>query len=187
MTKISTIKKPKHYVNNKTLYENMIKYKESLCIAKDANTVKPRIPEYIGECILLICNRLAFKPNFINYTYREDMIADGIENCILAVDNFNPEKSINPFAYFTQIAFNAFLRRIAKEKKQTYIKHKNFENMYSMEDLDAAFHDRHAAVQVTNEYSNDIIASFEEKTALLKDKKKIIIGLDKLIKEEQNE
>jgi hypothetical protein len=184
MVKVSSVKKPKHYVNNKTLYENMIVYKESLNTAKNAGANKPRIPEYIGECILLICNRLAFKPNFINYTYREDMIADGIENCIIAVDNFNPEKSINPFAYFTQIAFNAFLRRIAKEKKQTYIKHKNFENMYSLEDLDAAFHDRHAAVQVTNEYSNDIISSFEEKTALSKEKKKITIGLDKLIKED---
>ena len=88
----------RHYVNNKTLFENMVKYKESLYASKLQNKEKPRIPEYVGECILLICNRLSFKPNFINYTYKEDMIADGIENCIMAVDNFNPEKSDNPFA-----------------------------------------------------------------------------------------
>jgi DNA-directed RNA polymerase specialized sigma24 family protein len=171
----------RHYVNNKTLFENMVKYKESLYASKLQNKEKPRIPEYVGECILLICNRLSFKPNFINYTYKEDMIADGIENCIMAVDNFNPEKSDNPFAYFTQIAFNAFLRRIAKEKKQTYIKHKNFENLYSLDEIDSVFNDRHHAVSIVNEFSNEIINSFEEKNTLAKQKKKTLRGLDKLM------
>jgi DNA-directed RNA polymerase specialized sigma subunit len=171
----------RHYVNNKTLYEHMVKYKEELYTAKVHNKSKPRIPEYVGESILLICNRLSFKPNFINYTYKDDMIADGIENCIMAVDNFNPEKSDNPFAYFTQIAFNAFLRRIAKEKKQTYIKHKNFENLFSLDDIDAVFNDRHHAIHVTNEYSQDIISSFEEKNSIIKEKKKTLRGLDKLM------
>jgi hypothetical protein len=171
----------RHYVNNKTLYENMVKYKESLYIAKLQNKSKPRIPEYVGECILLICNRLSFKPNFINYTYKDDMIADGIENCIMAVDNFNPDKSDNPFAYFTQIAFNAFLRRIAKEKKQTYIKHKNFEFMFSLDEVDMSLNDKHQMTKIVNEFSNEIINSFEEKNMIAKQKKKTLRGLDKLM------
>lgn len=171
----------RHYVNNKTLYENMVKYKEALYTAKVHNKSKPRIPEYVGECILLICNRLSFKPNFINYTYKDDMIADGIENCIMAVDNFNPDKSDNPFAYFTQIAFNAFLRRIAKEKKQTYIKHKNFEFMFSMDEIDMSLNDKHQMTKIVNEFSNEIINSFEEKNMVAKQKKKTLRGLDKLM------
>lgn len=171
----------RHYVNNKTLYEHMVKYKEELYTAKVHNKNKPRIPEYVGECILLICNRLSFKPNFINYTYKDDMIADGIENCIMAVDNFNPDKSDNPFAYFTQIAFNAFLRRIAKEKKQTYIKHKNFEFMYSMDEVEMSLNDKHQMTKIINEFSNEIINSFEEKNMVAKQKKKTLRGLDKLM------
>jgi DNA-directed RNA polymerase specialized sigma24 family protein len=171
----------KHYVNNKTLYENMVKYIEQLNYSKSQNKPKPRVPEYVGECIYLICTRLSYKPNFINYTYKEEMVGDALENCIMAVDNFKPDKSDNPFAYFTQIAFNAFLRRIAKEKKQTYIKHKNFENLFSLDEIDAVFNDRHHVVQVTNEYSQDIISSFEEKNTLAKEKKKTPRGLDKLM------
>jgi hypothetical protein len=163
----------KHYVNNKTLYETMKIYNEKLIISKENGDAKPPIPNYIGECILLICTKLSYKPNFMNYSYRDDMIADGIENCIASVDNFNPAKSINPFAYFTQIAWNAFLRRIAKEKKQTYIKHKNFQNQFSNDEMDSIFHDRQTVIgNNTNEYSSDIIRSFEEKEQLTKQKKK---------------
>ena len=174
----------KHYVNNKTLYEEMIKHHEKLRYAELNGKPKPIISNYIGEAILLICNRLSYKPNFINYTYKEDMIADGIENCIMAVDNFNPLKSNNPFAYFTQIAFNAFLRRIAKEKKQTYIKHKNFENMYMMDEIEMSIGDSGSPVSITNEYSNEIISSFEEKNMVVKDKKKAKVGLEKLFEDE---
>mgnify|MGYP001766222148 CR=1 FL=1 len=173
----------KHYINNKTLYSEMVKYKEKVNYAKMYNKENPRIPEYIGECIYLICTRLSYKPNFINYTYKEEMIGDGIENCIIAINNFDVDKSTNPFSYFTQIAFNAFLRRIAKEKKETYIKHKNFENLFSLEDLDSAFHDRHSSTQIVNEYSSDIIKSFEEKKNLLKSKRSEEIGLERLLKD----
>jgi hypothetical protein len=162
----------KHYVNNKNLYEHMKAYHEKLMLSKENDTPKPPIPNYVGECVLLICTKLSYKPNFMNYSYRDDMIADGIENCIASVDNFNPAKSINPFAYFTQIAWNAFLRRIAKEKKQTYIKHKNFENQYTNEEMDAIFYDRVALGNHTNEYSSEVIRSFEEKELLTKQKKK---------------
>ena len=88
----------------------------------------PRVSEYIGECIYKIATRLSTKPNFINYSYRDEMICDGIENCLQYINNFNPEKSQNAFAYITQIIYYAFLRRIQKEKKQTHIKNKIIEN-----------------------------------------------------------
>ena len=87
----------------------------------------PPVTNYIGECFLKIATHLSYRPNCINYTYRDEMISDGIENCLQYVKNFNPEKSKNPFAYFTQINYYAFLRRIAKEKKQSHIKNKMIE------------------------------------------------------------
>ena len=112
-------KKTVHYVNNKMMYETMQLYIEKVQIAKNIAD-QPRIPEYIGECIYLICNKLALKPQFFGYTWRDEMVSDGIENCIIAINNFDPSKSNNPFAYFTMIAWNAFIRRIQKEKKQTH-------------------------------------------------------------------
>lgn len=115
---------PKHYVDNKKFLQAMIDYRTAVREAEECGDPKPKIPDYIGSCFLLIAQRLSYKPNFINYTYRDDMISDGIENCLLYIDNFNPEKSQNPFAYFTQIIYYAYLRRIQKEKRQTYIKYK---------------------------------------------------------------
>ena len=99
-------------------------YKRSVNKAKIVKVTKPPVPDYIGECFLKIANHLSYRPNFINYTYRDDMISDGIENCLQYLDNFNPRKSTNPFAYFTQIIYYAFVRRIQKEKKQVTIKHR---------------------------------------------------------------
>ena len=76
----------------------------------------PQITNYLGECILKIANHLSYRPNFIKYTYREEMISDGIENCLQYIDRFDPAKSSNPFAYFTQIIYYAFVRRITKER-----------------------------------------------------------------------
>ena len=102
----------------------MVKYKQAHLKAIEDNKIKPRVPEYVGECILLIAQRLSTKYQFCNYQYREDMVADGVENCLLYIDNFNPEKSENPFSYFTQIIYYAFLRRIQNEKKHLYLKYK---------------------------------------------------------------
>ena len=125
MTKSIRIKKrPEHYVNNKEFLLAMVEYKKSVNRAKRLKENKPPVPDYIGECFLKIANHLSFRPNFINYTYRDDMISDGIENCLQYLDNFNPKTSNNPFAYFTQIIYYAFVRRIQKEKKQTTIKHR---------------------------------------------------------------
>ena len=124
-----------HYVDNKKLLQSMIEYREMISSAKNEGKPRPRVPSYIGECIMKISQHLSYRPNFINYTYRDDMISDGIENCLLYIDNFNPEKSKNPFAYFTQIIYYAFIRRIQKEKKQTYVKFKSFEQASLMLDL----------------------------------------------------
>ena len=107
-----------HYVDNKILYATMIEYKEKVIDAEAVDDPKPPIPDIVGAALLKIANRLSTKPNFINYTFREEMVSDGIENCINYIDNFDPNKSKNPFAYFTQIIYYAFLRRIQKEKKQ---------------------------------------------------------------------
>ena len=119
--------KSEHYVNNKEFLAALIKYREDVEIAKLRDRPKPVIPRYIGECFLKIANHLSFKPNFVNYMFKEDMISDGIENCVQYIHNFNPEKSRNPFAYFTQIIHYAFLRRIQREKRQLEIKNKILE------------------------------------------------------------
>ena len=111
-------KKPVHYVNNAEFLQAIIDYKSQCKDAEECGDPKPQISNYLGECILKIARKLSNRPNFINYSYKEDMILYGIENCIQYFDNFNPEKSKNPFAYFTQIIYFAFLRRIDKEKKQ---------------------------------------------------------------------
>jgi hypothetical protein len=120
-------KRSEHYVNNKEFLAALIKYREDKEIAEIKGLPKPVIPRYIGECFLKIANHLSFKPNFVNYMFKEDMISDGIENCVQYIHNFNPEKSQNPFAYFTQIIHYAFLRRIQREKRQLEIKNKILE------------------------------------------------------------
>ena len=120
-------KKSEHYVNNKELLEALIVYRTKVAAAKEKGLPKPRITNYLGECFLKIATHLSYKPNFVNYMFRDDMISDGIENCVQYIHNFNPEKSQNPFAYFTQIIHYAFLRRIQKEKKQLEIKTKIIE------------------------------------------------------------
>ena len=120
-------KKTEYYVNNKEFLAAITDYRQRVHLAKEKDNPRPRVPEYIGECFLKIATHLSYKPNFVNYMFREDMICDGIENCLQYIDNFNPEKSQNPFAYFTQIIYYAFLRRIQKEKKQLEIKSKILE------------------------------------------------------------
>ena len=119
-----TKKTPIHYVNNKEFLAAIVERQEKIKEMEASGDEPPRITNYLGECILKIANHLSYRPNFINYTYREEMISDGIENCLQYIDKFNPEKSNNPFAYFTQIIYYAFIRRIQKEKKQQSIKEK---------------------------------------------------------------
>ena len=117
-----------HYVDNKKFLQAMIEHRDKCRIAEEKGKKKPDVSNYIGECFLKIANHLSYRPNFINYTFRDDMISDGIENCLQYMSNFNPDKSTNPFAYFTKIIYYAFIRRIQKEKKQMEVKKKLIQN-----------------------------------------------------------
>ena len=125
--KLKPKQKP-HYVDNKKFLVAMTEYRELRIKAEEEGQKRPQVTNYIGECYLKIANHLSYRPNFINYTYRDDMISDGIENCLQYMDNFDPAKSKNPFAYFTQIIYYAFIRRIQKEKKQQQVKQKMIAN-----------------------------------------------------------
>jgi len=122
-------KPPAHYIDNKLFLEALLDYKHQVEDAKAKGLEKPVLSRYLGECFIKIATHLYYKSNFINYTYKSEMISDGIENCLVAADKFDPEKSSNPFAYYTQIVFFAFVRRIQKEKKQSAIKYKLLENI----------------------------------------------------------
>lgn len=159
----------RNYVNNKDLLEALIQYQKDCKEAEDCGDEKPQVPEYIGSCIFQIANRLATKPNFSGYTYKDDMISDGIENCLLYMHNFNPEKSQNPFAYFTQIIWYAFLRRIQKEKKQMYIRFKSSQSMISgggTYDSDEV----QLNLNTSADYINQFIEDFEDKNVKSKNK-----------------
>jgi hypothetical protein len=125
-------KKPKkekeHYVDNKLFYKEMVDWKKKYKEAQEMDEPVPPVSEYIATCFFHIAENLAKKPNFVNYPFKEDMIGDGIENCLMYCGNFNPRKSKNPFSYFTQIIYYAFLRKIQKEKKQNFIKYKFLES-----------------------------------------------------------
>ena len=139
--------KGEHYVNNKEFLEAMVAWGERCAEAKQNGKEQLPVTNYIGECFLKIATHLSYRPNFINYTYRDEMISDGIENCLQYVANFNAEKSKNPFAYFTQIIYYAFIRRIQKEKKQTHVKNKmieknHYETFTTMENDDTVYNVR---------------------------------------------
>ena len=120
-------KKSNHYIDNSVFFDEMTAWKRKYVQAEENGEIPPPVNNYIGECFLKIATNLAMKPNFMNYSFIDEMIGDAIENCILYAHNFNPEKSKNPFSYFTQIIYYAFLRRIEKEKKQSYVKFKMIE------------------------------------------------------------
>jgi nicotinamide mononucleotide adenylyltransferase len=133
----SIIKKPKsvkNYINGPDFYLALVAYNEKLKIAEDG--VKPKIPRYVGECILKIAQKLSTKFNFVSYSFREEMVSDAIEKMVEKVEKYDVgynKLNPNPLGYFTQIAWNVFLQRIEKEKKENYIKHKNFERHFSTE------------------------------------------------------
>lgn len=161
----------KHYVDNKKLFATLVKYLEALTKYKKAKVKRrpPKIPAYIGECLLMIATRLSNKPNFARYTFREDMISDAMENCILYMHNFNPKKSQNPFAYFTQIIHYAFIRRIEREKKYSYTKYKYaLHKAHQKEDYASDMHDSYDMKDpawASYENVHEFIKAYEEKLA----------------------
>lgn len=164
-----------HYVNNADFLAAIKEYRQKVKEAEESGSPKPQVTNYIGECILKIATHLSYKPNFINYSYKDDMILDGIENCIQYIDNFDPDKSSNPFSYFTQIIYYAFLRRISKEKKQAYIKNKLVMDMpidsFDLQEQDEDGQFQNAYLEFIQNNTQDFSA-FEEKQISKKKKKK---------------
>ena len=176
-------KKTKHYINNADFLKALIDYRLACDEAKRNDKQDPIVPNYIGECFIKIAEHLSRKPNFVSYSFRDEMIADGIENCIMYFRNFNPDKSTNPFAYFTQIIYFAFLRRITREKKQLYVKYKATEQ-YGILDEGEMYEDAEGKMQQFVMYDNiaEFIHTFEEnKKAKKKTKTK---GLENFIEAE---
>lgn len=176
--------KTSHYVDNKKLLAELTQYRKDVQEAKHSQTKKPRLSNYVGECILLIANKLSNRPNFINYPFKEEMISDGIENCLMYIDNFDPEKSSNPFAYITQIIYFAFIRRITKEKKHLYTKHKLIERSMIHNELatQSEYNEQVDQTFFENEHMNDFVRAFEE--TVIKKKKKKAEGIEKFIEED---
>ena len=178
-----------HYVNNADFLAAIVEMREKVKYAKENNLPEPQVSNYIGECILKIATHLSYKPNFINNSYREEMISDGIENCLQYINNFDPAKSNNPFAYFTQIIYYAFLRRIAKEKKQSYIKGKLIQDMpfeaFELQEQDETgeFHNAYLDFMQNNNTFDDFIDRKKEKAA----KKKMENTLNAFIDEVTDE
>ena len=129
-------KRTVHYVNNSDFYEALISYKDAVKTAIDAEEKPPRIPNYIGECFLKIATHLSYKPNFVNYTSKDSMISDGYTDCVKYVLNFNPDVTKNPFAYFTQICYWAFVRRIKQEKRNLEL----YDRLLERNGYDEVFH-----------------------------------------------
>lgn len=185
-----------HYVNNKEFSQAVVDYVTSVNEARDKLEDEPIIPEYIGRCFLKIAEGLSHKPNFVGYTYREEMVMDAVENCIKAIMNYDVKKATrtglpNAFAYFTQITYYAFLRRIAKEKKQQDIKEKYMDFAGAEAFMDIGDHPDPSGIvdrvryksQQIRERDNKIKEFGKElKQRKKRSKKKIVGGLEKFLK-----
>lgn len=171
----------KNYVNNKDFLQALKEYK-ALCVASPKGEL-PKMPDYIGYCFLQIAERLSRKPNFASYSFRDEMVSYAVENCITYHKNFDHEKSDNPFAYFTQIINNSFLRKIKDEKKQLYIKYKSTQQVGILDENDLLGDDNDGKWSGQFEvYSNitDFINNFEEAKAKKKERKKKV-GVEKFV------
>lgn len=142
------------YLDDKALYKTMVEYLDKL--KENPNT---QIPNSIGKAILLICENLATRGNFRDYSYIDEMKDDAVEDCVRAIKNFDPINYFKPYSYFTRIAWFAFLQRIKLEKEENYVKHKSFQNMHLLDD-----------VEIASDLSDKVIGEFEEN--LKKGKKK---------------
>jgi hypothetical protein len=165
-------RKKRNYVNNPDFLEALILHKKNCQDARDASKQLPVVPNYLGECIYHISNRLSSKPNFSGYSFREDMVMDGIENSLLYIENFDAAKSSNPFAYFTQIIWFAFLRRIAKEKKFLYTKLKSSQALLAMGETHVGGSEIGLNLSLDADYIDTFIGDFEDKLARDKAKAK---------------
>jgi hypothetical protein len=177
--------KSTHYINNAEFLQALIDYKDACALAKESKKEDPQIPNYIGECFFKIADHLSRKPNFISYSFRDEMISDGIENCLMYFRNFDPAKSNNPFAYFTQIIYYAFLRRIMKEKKQLYVKYKATEQIGILDEFEMQ-EDSDGNMKQFELYDNisEFIYNFEENKKKKKQSKSK--GLENFLEDDYN-
>lgn len=173
-----------NYIDKKKFHVELTAYRVRAIEAEKNNEEIPIITDYIARCLLLICKNMAKRPNFSNYSYIEDMVYDAVENCLTAVNNFNPDESKqNPFGYFSRIAWNAFIRRIQKEKKQNYIKHKFYHETGLHNDLAVSADSNTLGGVINNDVSNRIIENFENTLNTKKPKKEDKKGIEKFIEE----
>lgn len=181
-------KVPVNYVDNGKFYQTIVEHRQRVKEALEQGKEPPRLPDYIGDCILKIAKNLATMPKFMNYSYKEEMISDGIENCILYFDDFDHVKYKNPFAYFTQVIYFAFLRRIKREEKIRYTMYKHFQETTIQTGLSTFMTDSDDNNLIPKELYDNIqlfMASFEEKEAIKKEKRKAMKqGLEKFYEEE---
>lgn len=176
-----------HYVDNEEFLRVLVKYQKDVRRAKRNKEDKPPIPNYIGECFMKIAEHSSYRHNFVKYSWRDEMIADGIENCLMYFENFDPKKSKNPFAYFSQIIYYAFIRRITKEKKQQYVKYKSLENSRIFDDMTSEDLDLLSSDIKTNSlrgyeiYDNmsEFIENFEQSRKNKKEKVSKKVGIEK--------
>ena len=151
-----------NYVDNAEFLRAIIEYRKQCKAAKSAGNPKPRMPDYLGDCIMKIAENRSHEPCFARYTYRDEMVADAIENCLLYFDNYNPKKTSNPFAYFSQITFYAFVRKIKKEKKQLYKKYKLAEQMCVLGEMENSEDDDRGQQVELYDNIKEFIGTYEE-------------------------
>jgi hypothetical protein len=168
-----------HYINNKDFYKAICEHLDKVNAARENDEPPPQVSEYIGLCILQIANKLANRSNFANYPFREELISDAIVNCLLYIDRFNPEYK-NPFAYYTQVAWNAFIQRIEKEHTNLYTKYKQIEDklLYDIHDEDKIHITKYGT-----DYSDEMMREFMDKFETKKAAKKRKISKKKASKE----
>ena len=177
-----------HYVDNQKFYAAIVEHKSKVAAAKAEGKELPRLSNYIGECIHKMATNLATKPCFMNYSYKDEMVSDAIENCILYFEDYDPNYGKNPFAYFTQVIYFAFLRRIKKEEKNRYIIYKNFQETIihsGSHSLLTDSDDNQLLPTTMYDNINIFMKNFEEKEAIKKEKRRVAKeGLDKFYEEE---
>lgn len=169
-------KKSQHYVDNQKFYEEILEHKKRVALAEAEGREPPKLSNYIGDCIYKIATNLSSKPCFMNYSYRDEMVSDGIENCILYFHDYDPNRGMNPFSYFTQVIYFAFLRRIKKEEKNRYIIYKNFQETIIHSGISGLLtdsDDNHLLPTTMYDNINAFMANFEEKEAIKKEKRKV--------------
>lgn len=171
-----------NYVDNKKFYEAIVEHKKKSKENTALGLAAPQLSNYIGDCISKIAHNFSNSPKFIRYSFREEMVSDAIENCIQYFDSFDPDRFNNPFAYFSQISYNAFIRKINKEEKERYTKYKYFqETILHTDQVDDLVDDDNNHLIPTMMYDNinEFMKAFEEKEEKKKQKRKELKQLQK--------